>query len=163
MLVAVWFVSVQVEVLFAGCLVAAVHGSFVCALVEPWFTLLVAMPGLWCFVRVTQRATAVAGQAVVQVNGMSKAMAEASLLARLFVDGVANATVCGNCSSEASFYAQQMADSLLQAVAVAEVNVLETTSRGESRTIVIDRFVENVVEGSVVATGEVRPPLTKDV
>ena len=91
------------------------------------------------------------------------AMAEATLIAELFVEGVATAAVCDSCSSEARFHARRMADTLLQAVAVAEVNVLETTSRGESRTIVIDRFVENVVEGSVVATGEVRPPLTREV
>ena len=85
-------------------------------------------------------------------------MAEATLIAELFVEGVATAAVCGSCSSEARFHARRMADTLLQAVAVAEVNVLESSSGAESRDVVVGRFVEDVVEGSAVATGQVRPP-----
>lgn len=95
------------------------------------------------------------GTTAVRINGRSMAMAQAEVIASLFVEGVANASVCGLCSSEAFFIAERVSRILLDAVAVAEIDVLESTN-GESRELVVREFMEHIMSGSALAAGEVR-------
>eukprot|EP00892_Ulva_mutabilis_P002903 jgi/Ulvmu1/12613/UM093_0005.1 len=97
---------------------------------------------------------ALEGNVRIRINGQSMAMAQASLITALFVEGVAKAAVCERCSVTAALFAERVSEVLLDAVAMAEVNILETSTGGR-REIVERVFVEDIVSGSALSVAEV--------
>lgn len=93
----------------------------------------------------------------MSVNGQSVSSAQATLLAGAFINGVASASVCSSCSTQATLVAERISTAILDAVAVAEI-ALRDTSSGAPRTLVENQFAETVVNGTAIVVGEVTPP-----
>lgn len=91
----------------------------------------------------------------MKINGRSVAAAQATLMATAIVDAVASAEVCGGCASNATLTANRTSQEILTAVAEAEIQLVERTNGG-TRDVVVEEFVEMVVEGTAKAVGQVR-------
>lgn len=88
------------------------------------------------------------------VNGRSVAYAQAELMATAVVNAVASSAVCERCSSRATLEARKVTTEILSAVAVAELD-LKDSSAGGDRKLAVDEFAETVVKGTATAVGEV--------